>query len=175
MALSNSKLYRRAAPIGPPGSLNDSVFRWPEEWRAEDEKMDAVTKQNDGEPERSENGARILIADDNRECREALRFLLEARGYTVYEASDGESAVRLARRTQPDLILMDIMMPGVNGLEATRRIRDERRIRKTRVVAVSGMRGARQASVLAGCDDCMTKPVKMSGLDDLVDRWIAPG
>ena len=114
----------------------------------------------------------IVVADDNEDCRMALRALLEARGYEVHEASDGEQAVELSRRVKPDLVLMDIMMPEVDGLEATRRIRSIRGLDDVWIVAVTAMEGGRQASVAAGCDDCIVKPVDLGGLDELIDGWI---
>lgn len=117
-------------------------------------------------------GATILIVDDNEDCRVALRALLESLGHVVHEAEDGESAVDLARSLGPDLILMDIMMPGMDGLEATRRIRSLRNLGPTRIVAVSAMEGARQASLSAGCDDCIVKPIDMARLDEMVSGWL---
>lgn len=117
----------------------------------------------------------ILIADDNEDCRMALSALLEALGYIVHEADDGESAVAAAEREAPDLILMDIMMPGVDGLEATRRIRSSTALEDVCIVAVTAMEGARDASLAAGCDDCIFKPVDLDGLDELVANWMDEG
>lgn len=121
------------------------------------------------------SGGTILVVDDNEDCRLALRTLLESQGYGVHEAGDGEDAVEAARRHQPDLILMDIMMPGVDGLEATRRIRDDGRVNGTRIVAISAMEGAREASLSAGCDECVLKPVDLKELGRLVEGWMEAG
>lgn len=117
-------------------------------------------------------GATILIVDDNEDCRVALRALLESLGYVVHEAEDGETAVDVAGTIGPDLILMDIMMPGMDGLEATRKIRSLHDLGPTRIVAVSAMEGARQASLSAGCDDCIVKPIDMARLDEMVTGWL---
>lgn len=116
----------------------------------------------------------ILVADDNEDCRVALRTLLEAIGYRVLEAGDGEDAVAVTRSERPDLVLMDIMMPGVDGLEAARRIRelDEEDVASTRIVALSAMEGARQASLTAGCQDCVVKPIDLGRLSSLIEEWL---
>ena len=121
------------------------------------------------------DGGVILVADDNEDCRMALRALLESLGYEVHEAADGGEAVEVTRRVRPDLVLMDIMMPGVDGLEATRRIRDGSGLDDTRIVAVSAMEGACEASREAGCDDCILKPIDLGGLDELVAGWLSAG
>lgn len=114
----------------------------------------------------------IVVVDDNEDCRMALRALLEALGHEVHEAADGEEAVEVSRRVHPDVVLMDIMMPGVDGLEATRRIRQVGGLDDVWIVAVTAMEGARQASMAAGCDECILKPIDLGGLDELVDGWI---
>lgn len=112
------------------------------------------------------------MVDDNEDCRLALRSFLEASGYRVAEASDGEEAVRRARELVPDLILLDIMMPGVDGLEAARRIRRAAEVEDVRIVAVSAMEGAEQASLAAGCDECVSKPLDMTEFPSRVGRWL---
>ncbi len=117
----------------------------------------------------------ILVADDNDDCRVALRTLLEAHGYRVLEAVDGEDAVRTTRRERPDLVLMDVMMPGVDGLEAARRIRSDTdaELAATTIVTLSAMEGAREASVAARCDDCVLKPIDLSRFARLLEDWLA--
>lgn len=126
----------------------------------------------EGEPRRDAGAARILVADDNEDCRLALTSFLEASGYRVEEAADGEEAVRLARDFAPDLILLDIMMPGVDGLEAARRIRRATEAGDVRIVAISAMEGAEQASLAAGCDECVSKPLDMTEFPARVGRWL---
>ncbi|MDP2480620.1 MAG: response regulator [Candidatus Palauibacterales bacterium] len=117
---------------------------------------------------------RILVADDNEDCRIALRTYLEAHGYEVFEAADGESAVQLTLRERPDLVLMDVMMPGVDGLEAARRIRalDDADLSSIRIVALSAMEGARQASAAARCDDCILKPIDLAAFAAMIEGWL---
>jgi CheY-like chemotaxis protein len=101
----------------------------------------------------------ILVAEDHLDSREALSALLEAFGYKVIEAVDGREAVDLARRVQPDLILMDLMMPELDGFEATRRIRAARETRQTPIITVTALSGARQLALDAGADDFIPKPI----------------
>lgn len=133
----------------------------------------------DGETDPSRDGeaaaSRILVVDDNDDCREALASFLEASGYAVSQAADGEEAVERARETAPDLILLDIMMPGVDGLEAARRIRSASDVDGVRIVAISAMEGAEQASLTAGCDACVTKPLDMADFSSRVGRWLEDG
>lgn len=129
----------------------------------------------DGDADRASGGGSILVADDNDDCRMALRALLESMGHEVHEAADGEEAVQVALRVQPDLVLMDIMMPGVDGLEATRRLRSDSDLDDTLIVAVSAMEGACRASRAAGCDHCILKPIDLGGLDELVAGWLSDG
>ena len=127
------------------------------------------------EPDRDDRQGRILVVDDNEDCRTALRTFLEASGFLVAEAADGEEAVERARETDPDLILLDIMMPGVDGLEAARRIRRASDVDGVMIVAISAMEGAEKASRAAGCDACVTKPLDMAEFSSRVGRWLSDG
>lgn len=102
----------------------------------------------------------------------ALCAILESLGYRVFQADDGKSAFDEARRVHPDLILMDIMMPGVDGLEATRMIRASTELPAVRIVALSAMEGAQRASSRAGCDGCILKPVDLSTLASRLSLWL---
>jgi CheY-like chemotaxis protein len=112
--------------------------------------------------------ATILVAEDHLDSRDALRALLEAFGYTVLLAANGRQAVDLAIRALPDLILMDIMMPELDGFEATRELRANARTRAIPILAVTAMEGAHQLALQAGADDCMRKPVDLRGLVERV-------
>ena len=83
-------------------------------------------------------GAAILIAEDHAESRELLRVLLEGSGYRVLQAEDGLEAVELAKREHPDLILTDLHMPGLNGVEAILRIREIPALHDVPILAMSG-------------------------------------
>jgi two-component system, cell cycle response regulator DivK len=116
---------------------------------------------------------RILIAEDHRDSRDALRVLLESLGYEVVVAINGREAVEVAVREVPDLILMDVMMPEMDGLEATRRLRDLPTFRTVPIVAVTAMEGAHEAVYAAGCDDFVAKPINIRKFLSTLPSWFA--
>ena len=105
-------------------------------------------------------GTRILVVEDDDDTRILLRRLLEGEGYTVAEAADGRQAVETARTQCPDLILMDLNLPGVDGVEATRIISEMRELCVVPVIAVTAMDPDeyRQRALLAGCNNYVLKP-----------------
>ena len=127
-----------------------------------------------GELERSEVTATILLAEDHRDSREAMRALLEAHGYRVIEAANGREAVERALEERPDLVLMDIMMPEMDGFEATRVLRSQEVTRKLPIIAVTAMDGAQRLSQQAGVDDFVAKPIDTRGLMAKIRNWL-PG
>lgn len=104
---------------------------------------------------------RILIVEDNDSSMELLRFILAASGYTVFGAADGLAGVEQARKLKPDLILMDIQLPEIDGLEATRRIRKLPGFQDTQIVAITSyaMLGDRDRALQAGCSGYIEKPI----------------
>lgn len=123
---------------------------------------------------------RILIAEDNRDSAESLKTLLEALGYEVHIAYDGEAAVRAAAALRPDVILMDIGLPGLNGFEAARRIRAERADSpgmRVLIVALTGwgQEADRRRSAAAGIDHHLIKPLDLAALQKILDSLPTPG
>jgi two-component system, cell cycle response regulator DivK len=119
---------------------------------------------------------RILIAEDHPDNREMLTRRLERRGYEVHCAENGAECVEKAQVCDPDLILMDISMPVMSGIEATRALRKiPGDISKIKIVALTAhaMESARQECMDAGCDDFATKPVDFAGLVALIERYAA--
>ena len=114
----------------------------------------------------------VLIAEDHEDSRDALRTLLDAFGYRVVEASNGRQAVERALAERPDLILMDMMMPLVDGFQATREIRAAESLRGVPILAITAMEGARQQVLEAGCDDLVPKPIDVRAFLDRVRVWI---
>ena len=103
---------------------------------------------------------RILVIDDVEDNRRILRDLLTASGYALIEAVTGEEGVAAAEREKPDLILMDIQLPGLDGYEATRRIKADPTLRRIPLIAVTSyaLSGDDVKAYEAGCDDYVTKP-----------------
>jgi CheY-like chemotaxis protein len=116
---------------------------------------------------------RVLIADDHEDSRDALKALLEAFGYGVVVAANGEEAVAQARGARPQLILMDVMMPVVDGLAATRRIREDASLPRIPIVAVTALNDAAERMLQAGCDDYVVKPIDIRSFLVKVPGWLA--
>jgi two-component system cell cycle response regulator DivK len=110
--------------------------------------------------------AKILVVEDNEENWDMISRRLQRRGYTVVRAADGQEAVEMAARETPDLILMDVSLPVMDGLEATRRIRTRAQTQTTPIIALTAhaMSGDRDRAVQAGCDDYHAKPVELPRL-----------
>ena len=115
----------------------------------------------------------VLIAEDHEDSRDALRTLLEALGYLVLVAGNGAEAVDVARAAKPDLILMDMMMPSVDGFEATRTLRDDAAFARVPIVAITAMEGAREAVFEAGCSDVVVKPIDIRAFLARLSGWLA--
>lgn len=116
----------------------------------------------------------VLLVEDTEDNRFMMRRLLELSGYRVVEATNGEEAVRLAGSEHPDLILMDLSLPVIDGLAATRAIRKLEGLAETPIVAVSAHDTSDfQAEALAaGCNSYITKPIDFSQLEILLARLL---
>lgn len=110
--------------------------------------------------------AKILYVEDNDDNVFMLKPRLERKGYTVLVAADGEAGIALAQREKPDLILMDLELPGIDGWEATRQLKNLPETSSIPVIAVSAhaMSGDRERALAAGCDEFEAKPVAMPEL-----------
>lgn len=117
---------------------------------------------------------KVMVVEDFEDNRFMMRRLLEMSGYRVVEAMNGEEAVEIARREQPNLILMDLSLPLLDGLAATRRIRQHAELRDVPIVAVSAHDTAdfHADALAAGCNDYVTKPIDFDQLESLLLRLL---
>jgi two-component system cell cycle response regulator DivK len=121
--------------------------------------------------------ATILLVEDNDLNRDMLSRRLSRRGYEVQVSVDGAQGIEMARSLRPDLILMDLDLPGIDGLEATRRLKAETDTREIPVVALTAnaMAGDRERALAAGCDDYDSKPVDVTRLLDKIQALLGGG
>jgi CheY-like chemotaxis protein len=119
--------------------------------------------------------ARILYVEDNDDNVYVVQQRLGRAGHTVLVARDGAEGIAMAAAEQPDLVLMDLSMPGLDGWEATRRLKAAPETRAIPVIALSShaMAGDREKALAAGCDDYDTKPVDIARLRGKIDALLA--
>src|SRR5437762_10579252 len=117
---------------------------------------------------------KILYIEDNRENRMLVRAILEAEGYTIVDAEDGLSGIEAAIREQPDLILLDINLPGVDGYEVVSILKSFPNLASTPVVALTAyaMQGDRQRTLVAGCDGYIQKPIDVDAFPRQVAEFL---
>ncbi|MBV8816858.1 MAG: response regulator [Acidobacteriaceae bacterium] len=117
---------------------------------------------------------KVLLVEDNELNRDMLSRRLARRGYDVVVAKDGQQGIEMAKSERPDLILMDISLPVLDGWAATRQIRADETTRSTPVIALTAhaMIGDRDRSLEAGCDDYDTKPVELERLLEKMERLL---
>jgi two-component system, cell cycle response regulator DivK len=115
----------------------------------------------------------VLVVEDNDLNLKLLNDLLEYHGYTVVTTRLGEAALELARRYRPDAILMDIQLPDISGVEATRRIKADQETRTIPIIAVTAfaMPGDEANILASGCDAYVSKPFNVLEFLRLVDHW----
>ncbi len=120
---------------------------------------------------------RILLVEDNEMNRDMLSRRLERRGYQVALAVDGHSGVEMARSEPPDLVLMDMSLPVLDGWEATRRLKSDPATRHIPVIALTAhaMSSDRDKALAAGCDDYDTKPVELPRLLSKIETLLSGG
>jgi CheY-like chemotaxis protein len=118
---------------------------------------------------------RILIVDDNPTNLKLVTFLVKAHGYDVDTAADAEAALLAIGEKRPTVILMDLQLPGIDGLELTRRLKSDPATRAIPVIAVTAyaMKGDHEKALAAGCDDYVTKPIDTRTLPDVIAKQVA--
>lgn len=119
---------------------------------------------------------RILIVEDNEQNRKLVRDVLAFKGYEIIEAETGEEGLRLARDRHPSLIMMDIRLPGIDGVETLRQLRAEEATRDIPVMALTAsvMTADQQRITQAGFDACQAKPISVKDFMATVERLVAP-
>lgn len=119
----------------------------------------------------------ILVVDDAADNLAMISLALQQQGYQVVTASNGEDAVSVATQTHPNLILMDINLPELDGLGATRRIREDESLRGIPVIAVTafGTEGFQRAAYDVGVAGYLTKPIDLDRMNQLIARLLSPG
>lgn len=116
----------------------------------------------------------ILVVDDNEDCRELVRKILKKEGYQIIEAVDGEDAIAKAIAYRPDLILMDISIPKIDGYEATRRLKSRLDFKNTPIIAFTAhaMRGDQEKAIQAGCDGYISKPLNVREFPEQIKMYL---
>ena len=115
-------------------------------------------REKPAEKHRSKHKPSILVADDDIDTRTMYGLYLKSMGCDVYTATDGAGAIRQAMAVHPDLIVLDLAMPNIDGWAAAERLRRSRATRNIPIIALSAIPGARESARLSGCDAFMSKP-----------------
>ena len=117
---------------------------------------------------------RILIVEDNPQNMRLLEMVLRARNYALVKATDGEEALDVAMRERPDLIIMDIQLPKLNGLEVTRKLRETPDLRHTPIIGVTAyaMKGDKERIIESGCDAYLSKPINTRELPEVISQML---
>lgn len=128
--------------------------------------------QTSGEPPRRQ---KVLIVEDNELNMKLFNDLLKAHGYDTLQTKDGAEVLALARRHRPDLILMDIQLPEISGLEVTRWIKEDEELKLIPVIAVTAfaMKGDREKMRDGGCEDYIAKPISIVSFLQTVERFLS--
>ncbi len=117
---------------------------------------------------------KILIVEDNPESMRLLEMVLSAKNYTLLKATDGEEALDMAMREQPDLIIMDIQLPKMSGLEVTRKLRETPAFNHTPIIAITAyaMKGDKEKVIGSGCDAYLSKPINTRELPEMIAEML---
>jgi len=118
----------------------------------------------------------ILVVEDNQDNREMVVKVLKFNGYEVVEAVDGEEAIEKARAEDPDLILLDIFLPKMDGYEVTRRLKGDTRLKNIPIIALTAhaMKGSMEEALAAGCDGYIPKPIDVRELPKQIQHFLKP-
>jgi len=128
------------------------------------------------EPRSMSNGKVILYIEDNDDSRMLVGRILEVEGFTMWEAKDAQQALEVLKERIPDLILMDINLPGMSGYELTTQLKNMAKLEKVPIIAITAnaMKGDRERSLEAGCDEYIQKPIDVDEFGKQLTRLLAP-
>ena len=117
---------------------------------------------------------KILIVDDNEDSRDLVVKVLKNKGYQMVEAVDGEDALEKAESENPDIILLDISIPKLDGYEVTRRLKSREKFRNIPIIALTAhaMKGDKEKALEAGCDGYISKPINVHELPDQIKSYM---
>ncbi len=117
---------------------------------------------------------RILIVEDSPQNMRLMEMTLKAKNYTLLKATDGEEALDMATRERPDLIIMDVQLPKLNGLEVTRKLRDTVEFSHIPIIAITAfaMKGDKEKAIEAGCDAYLPKPIDTRQLPGMIAEML---
>jgi len=135
----------------------------------------AADQGSDCGPDTASPTKTVLIVEDNELNMKLFNDLLEVHGYETLQSREGEEALRLARRHKPDLIIMDIQLPEVSGLEVTKRLKEDESLRDIPVVAVTAfaMKGDEEKIRAGGCEAYLAKPITVNTFIDTVRKYLS--
>ena len=119
-------------------------------------------------------GHRVLVVDDNLTNLKLIEYLLQSRGYDVITAVDAADALEVVRTQRPSLVLMDLQLPGMDGLELTRKLKSDPETKHIAIVAVTAyaMKGDEERALAAGCDGYIPKPIDTRTLPGMVEELV---
>jgi two-component system cell cycle response regulator DivK len=120
------------------------------------------------------NESKILIVDDNQDSRELVVKVLRGKGYKLIEACDGEDALAQVQAERPDLILMDISLPKIDGHEVTRRLKSQEEYKEIQIIALTAhaMKGDKEKALAAGCNGYIPKPINVRELPTIIKDFL---
>jgi two-component system cell cycle response regulator DivK len=118
--------------------------------------------------------SKILIVEDNEKNRYLISYILKTKGYEIIEATTGEKGVELAIKERPDLVIMDIQLPGIDGLETTKRIRASGTNGNTPIIAITSyaMTGDKEKALEAGCTGYIEKPINPDTVLSEIEKYL---
>ena len=122
-------------------------------------------------------GETVLVIEDNEKNRRLVRVLLRSRHYQILEAASGDEALAILERQRPDLILMDIQLPEIDGLSLTRLIKEDMRHTDVPIIALTAyaMKGDQEKFIEAGCDGYISKPINTREFPALIESYLRKG